>query len=218
MKTPVTEVRLPPGQLHETIYRLDGPLRWAIGENVDLVRRGGVQPGARVLDVGAGTGYLSILLADAVGDKGETYCLDLAPQLLEALTLKARRAAVKGAVIPVVAPAQATGLPDNYFDAVFCAYMLHETGDEALAALCEMRRVLKPNHPVVLADYRRIEDPVRLQEIEGWYRAQDDAAGSDEVHLRFSLSDVERLLGEAGFHHIELATWADFHVHATAIK
>lgn len=213
-----TQVTLTSEHLSETVYRLDGPLRWALGENLDLVRRGCVQPGWRVLDVGAGTGYLTLPLGRAVGPTGEVHCLDFAPQLLDVLARKADEESIKARLVPVVAPAQCTGLPDNYFDAVFCSYTLHEIADAAPAALREMWRVLKPNQRLVLADYRRVEDQKRWRRIEHWYGAQDDGAGDDEIHLRFSLADIERMLEDAGFHYIELATWADFHVHATAIK
>jgi ubiquinone/menaquinone biosynthesis C-methylase UbiE len=207
-----------PASVRETIYRLDGPLRWALGENHELADLAGLRPGARVLDVGAGTGYLTLTLARRVGRDGLVVALDSSPELLAVLADKAENAALSPPIRTLRGSALAIDFPDNEFDAVCSSYLLHELCEGAPRALAEMHRVLRPGGYLVLADYRRIEDIPRRREIEAWYAAQKDGAGPDEVHLRFALGDMERMLVGTGFQQVHLATWKEFHLHAQARK
>jgi arsenite methyltransferase len=204
--------------LHKTIYRLDGPLRWAIKENVQLVRRAEVQSGWQVLDVGCGTGYLSIPLAETVQPDGKVYCLDRDARLQALIESKAAAKGLESTVELVCSDSSDIPFPDNYFDAVLSSYLLHELADQAPHTLKEICRVLKPNHKFALADYRRLENKARWQEIESWYGAQQSAIGPEEIRLRFSVVELEQMLYEAGFRYVELSTWCEFHMHADAVK
>jgi SAM-dependent methyltransferase len=203
-------------EIAETIYRLDGPLRWTLGENETLADLAAIGGGARVLDLGAGTGYLSLPLARRVGPAGRVEAVDLCPQLLDHLLVKAGREGLAERITPHVAAAQSLPFEDGVFDAAVSSYLLHELAEEAPAMLAELARVLKPGGRLVVADFRRIEDDARRREIEAWYGAQPDGDDDGDQHLRFSLGDLERLLIGAGFRDLRLATWAEFHMHAVA--
>src|ERR1700741_390991 len=105
--------------LRSTVYRLDGPLRWAVGENIELVRKGRVERSWRVLDVGCGTGYLSIPLAETVGPTGKVHCLDQSPGLQEVLHNKAVQKGLGDAVETVSSDATAIPYENDSFDGVF---------------------------------------------------------------------------------------------------
>jgi len=203
--------------ISETIYRLDGPLRWAVGEANELIRKTRLHPGVTVLDVGAGTGYLSIPLARVVGESGSVHSFDASPELLSVLGEKAARQGYARRITLRQGPAERLSYPDGFFDFVFSSYTLHELEDP-MPALREMHRVLKPLGEVAISDYRRIEDEGRRSEIEGWYARQADQHGDRESHLRFSLQAMESMLACAGFRDIQLSTWLDFHMHAVATK
>lgn len=205
-------------EIRETIYRLDGPLRWSLGEPYELIRKVALRAGDTVLDVGAGTGFLSLPLARAVGPDGGVHCVDLCGALLEVLEGKARKSRLLDRMRLQEGSALRLDQPSDRFDFVFSSYLLHELGDDAPTALREMHRVLKPLGQLVLADFRKLEEPERCAEIEAWYGAQADGGGVNERHLRFSLADMERMLLAAGFQDIRLETWVDFHMHVVARK
>ncbi|MGC3990032.1 MAG: class I SAM-dependent methyltransferase [Chthoniobacteraceae bacterium] len=49
-------------------------------------KNAGLQPGARVVDVGAGPGYATLDLAEVVGPEGEVYCVERSRRFVEAAT------------------------------------------------------------------------------------------------------------------------------------
>ncbi|MFI6443641.1 class I SAM-dependent methyltransferase [Kitasatospora sp. NPDC050543] len=205
-------------EIAETIYRLDGPLRWALGEVQELLRDAGAAPGQQVLDVGAGTGYAAVPAARAVGPQGSVHCVDGSAELLDVLTARAAKEGVADRLSHTVGPVVPLPVADSSVDLVLSTYVLHELAQDAGAAIAEMHRVLRPGGKVALADYRKTADRARNREIEAWYARQPDGAGPEEVHLRFTLGDMEEMLRAAGFQQIELRTWHDFHVHAIASK
>ena len=67
----------------------DGPLRIAAGQTnsqprtvADMLRLLAVEPGHRVLDVGAGSGWATALLAHLTGPTGEVVGVELEPELV----------------------------------------------------------------------------------------------------------------------------------------
>jgi ubiquinone/menaquinone biosynthesis C-methylase UbiE len=125
--------------------------------------------GARVLDVEAGLGALTLRLARAVG-KGRVDALDGSKAIVAAL--KARLAVKKVVnVEPRVGDADALPFIERTFDA---AYWINAGSDAARGAvLVEMRRVLKPGAPAAVA----ANDAGERQEIVD----EMEVAGFDEL-------------------------------------
>lgn len=102
-----------------------------------LVDWAGVTPGQRVLDLGSGRGAVSIALAEASGIELEIVAGDVSEQMLSRLrALGLPRVDVK------YMDATAIDEPDNSFDLVFCAFVLHFLAGRA-QALAEVARVLR---------------------------------------------------------------------------
>ncbi|HWO15314.1 MAG TPA: class I SAM-dependent methyltransferase [Solirubrobacterales bacterium] len=108
------------------------------------------QSGERVLEIGPGTGYYTLDMAEWVGPEGTVEIFDLQQEFLDHTM---RRAAERG--LANVAPTQgdATSLPygDDTMDAVVLTAVLGEIPDRA-AALREIRRVLKPDGRLVVGE------------------------------------------------------------------
>lgn len=101
-------------------------------------------PGARVLDVGCGTGALTVAVAERAGAGGEVIGLDPNPQMLAVARRK------PGAVQWVDGRAEALPFPDRHFDAVVSQFAMMFFGDR-IQALREMRRVLRPGGSLTVA-------------------------------------------------------------------
>ena len=114
-----------------------------------LVELAWLQPGQRVLDAGAGTGFATIAMARRVGPSGHVVAVDVSPGMLEHA-----RAAIDAAGTPGVElmQADATDLrpfAPATFDAVICSSAILYMPVEK--ALREWHRLLKPHGLVGLS-------------------------------------------------------------------
>lgn len=108
------------------------------------------QPGETVLEVGPGTGYYTLPVAQWLGESGTLHIFDLQPEMLEHT---ARRAAERGIANIHASQGDARRLPfdDATFDAAYLVAVLGEIPDQD-AALRELRRVIKPGGRLVVGE------------------------------------------------------------------
>lgn len=118
--------------------------------HLEMVKLAGLRPGHRVLDVGCGTGNL---LRSTGKQHRETELVGLDPDL-KALARAERKARRAGLTMRLDRGfAQELPYPDGSFDRVFSSLMLHHLDSESKdALLAEVRRVLRPNGLLILAD------------------------------------------------------------------
>lgn len=106
--------------------------------------------GERLLEVGVGTGYYSLDLAEWIGPEGTLELFDLQQQFLDHVM---RVAAERGLANLVPTRGDATDLPfaDDSIDGVVLTAVLGEIPDRA-AVLREIRRVLKPGGRLIVGE------------------------------------------------------------------
>lgn len=106
--------------------------------------------GERILEIGPGTGYYTLTLAEWVGPQGHIDILDVQQEFLDHTT---SRAAARGTqnVTATFADAQALPFGDDSFDGAVLITVLGEIPDQE-AALRELRRVLRPSGRLVVGE------------------------------------------------------------------
>jgi ubiquinone/menaquinone biosynthesis C-methylase UbiE len=146
------------------------------------------RPGERLLEVGPGTGYYALPVAEWLTPGGRLDVLDLQQEMLDH-TL--RRAAEHGIdnITPARADARELPYPDDSFDGAYLVTVLGEIPDQD-AALRELRRVVKPGGRIVVGEL--FGDPHMVT--HGSLARRAEAAG-----LR-----VDRKLGGALWHFTRL--------------
>ena len=112
--------------------------------------RAGLRPGMRVADIGCGIGAVSRWMAEQVGPAGEVWGIDIHPDQVGVASRLSSEAGVGNARFQVGA-AQATGLPGDSFDLVFCRFVLMHVA-EPMAALQEMLGLLRPGGVLACED------------------------------------------------------------------
>lgn len=161
-----------------------------------------IRPGERVLDVGCGTGDVTLAAARRVGPGGAVYGIDAAPEMIDVARSKARRRGLP--VEFMVEPVEALSFANGSFDVVVSSLMMHHLpGELRRRALAEVRRVLRPGGRVVIVDLQAMSRSPRPWE-PGWLVTRlHKMRISTPAEVRASIEARAALLREAGFHAVE---------------
>lgn len=152
-----------------------------------LVALSGIGRGDRVLDIGCGTGYLTRRVARAVGAAGAVVGIDPSPSVVAYASTRS----------PVnctfeVAGAQALPHADASFDAVVSSLAIHHLpAEDRVAAVREMRRVLRPGGRILLADFREQPRHLRVANVFGVL--------ARHARQHHAMADLADLVERAGF-------------------
>jgi len=128
-------------------------------------------PGERVLEIGPGTGYYTLDLADWVGPEGAIEIFDIQQEMLDHTMQRVGERGL-GNVTPTRGDAQALPFEDASVDAVVLTTVLGEIPDQD-AALRELNRMLKPGGRLIVGELFGDPHMVAL----GALRRRAEAAG-----------------------------------------
>jgi ubiquinone/menaquinone biosynthesis C-methylase UbiE len=110
-----------------------------------------VKPGDRVLEIGAGPGFVSFALAECVGPTGMVYAVDQSPVALANLERRQKERGI-GQIRRIVADA-ATLQPDGMqANSALITMVLHHA-DDPVEILCNVIRFVPPGAPVVIGEF-----------------------------------------------------------------
>ena len=170
-----------------------GRRRRAYGE---LLEAAGVRQGDHVLDVGCGPGYLTRMLAEAIGREGSVIGIDAAPEMIEYANRRSRRISNCAFQVGTV---ESLPFPDGSFDVVVSSLMVHHLPEEGrVEAIREMRRVLRAGGTLLLADFNIPERGIWdfVARITGH---SGHGSSSSQRAMLARVSPLEPIMLEAGF-------------------
>jgi arsenite methyltransferase len=109
-----------------------------------------LEPGDRVADLGAGGGYFTFRLADAVGPSGVVFAVDVDEDMTEYLAARSAREG-RGNVRVILAEYRDPLLPDGGVDLLFTCNTYHHLQDR-VTYFARVRRDLRPGGRVAIVE------------------------------------------------------------------
>ena len=129
-----------------------------------------LKSGMKVCDMGAGNGYHTLPMAEAVGESGKVFAVDVQPEMIE--MLKERIAAKKLTNIePIVGLYHDPNLPPASCDLILLVDVYHEFS-HPVQMLASMRKALRPGGMVVLVEFRAEDESVPIKPEHKMTKAQ----------------------------------------------
>lgn len=189
----INEAFLREGAAQEFTQRFETESREIFARRQAIVAALGLEPGMTVADVGTGTGLFLEPFADAVGEDGHVYAVDVAPGFVTMAEDRARRLGL-GNVTAIRSDAKSTNLPSGEIDLAFVCDTYHHF-EYPRNTLASIRSALRDGGELVVIDFHRIEGE-SSDWILGHVRAGEDvftseieAAGFERIERRADLLD-----------------------------
>lgn len=110
-----------------------------------------LQPGHRVLDIGAGTGYMSLRMAERVGPAGKVFAVDVSAEALEFLGKLQHQEGIEN-IERIVADGTTLEPPAPPVDGALVSMVLHHVEDPA-ALIGNLAHLLSPGARAVIAEF-----------------------------------------------------------------
>lgn len=148
-----------------------------------------LKPGEALLDVGCGTGGVTIPASQRVGTNGSAAGIDPAPEMI---SVARQKSLDKGLTIDFrVGAIEALPFPDESFDVVTSSLMMHHLPEHLqVKGVAEIYRVLRPGGRLLVADFRRPNASLLSRLF---------TALSMHHGLKFGVEDLPEMIKEAQF-------------------
>jgi len=125
------------------------------------VRALGLKSGQMVADIGAGSGYYTVRMADVVGPTGKVYATDIQPGMLDILRRRVSAAGLKN-VETVLGTPDDPKLPADTLDLALMVDVYHELSSPQ-EFIRRLRPALKRTGRLVLLEFRKEDSRVPIR-------------------------------------------------------
>ena len=151
-----------------------------------------VKPGDSVLEVGCGTGTLTLAAKRQAGPAGQVFGIDVIPGMIE---LSQRKAAQANENITFrLGSIDDIPFSENQFDVVMCSFMIfHMSEDTRRKGIAEIYRVLKPRGRLLVLDLALPTPPVQRAIAKTLFGGM----------LQHDLRELAPLMEASGFSNVE---------------
>jgi ubiquinone/menaquinone biosynthesis C-methylase UbiE len=122
---------------------MESRLRYRFFSPAQVLQGAEIQPGQAVLEVGCGTGFFTLSIADLLGEQGSLVAMDMLPMSVEAVTKKVQMAKLKNVQV-IQGDALNTQLATESLDTVLIFGVIPAPMLPLESLLSEMHRILKP--------------------------------------------------------------------------
>lgn len=130
----------------------------------ELIDKLPLEPGMQVVDFGCGTGFLAIPIAKKILPGGKVLAIDIVPEYLESLKLKANNLNLNYSLVTKcvdLTSKEATGLKEDSVHGVVMANVLFQNNAKNKKTILEeAKRILRPDGFLLLVDWRSEELPL----------------------------------------------------------
>ncbi len=179
------------------------------------VQLSNVRKGEHVLDLAGGTGDLTTLFEQRVGDEGTVVLADINAQMLRTGRNRLIDRGLVGNVQYTQVNAESLPFADNSFDCVCIAFGLRNVTDKD-AALRSMYRVLKPGGRAIVLEFSHPIDPITekvydfysfnlLPKIGKWVAKDEDSYRylAESIRMHPKQDELKAMMEVAGFERCE---------------
>jgi ubiquinone/menaquinone biosynthesis C-methylase UbiE len=148
---------------HEGADWLDRPEREAEEAPTLLVKSLKLRPGMVVADIGAGSGYLSFMMAKPITPGGKVLAVDIQPEMLTIIEQKKKQNGISNVEV-VLGKTDDPKLPEKSCDLQIMVDVYHEF-DKPYEMVSAMVKALKIGGRIVFVEYRKEDPAVPIKEV-----------------------------------------------------
>jgi ubiquinone/menaquinone biosynthesis C-methylase UbiE len=163
------------------IQHLEDPARAAWQKPDEVVRVLNLRSGAKIADIGAGSGYFTVRFARQVGPRGKVYAVDIDREMLAYIGQRAKQENLQN-IQTILADPHDPRLAPASVDMIFICATLHHITDRAKYYPL-LAKALRPGGRVVNIDFQKRRLPV-----------------GPPVEMKIARQDVIGEFAAAGFH------------------
>lgn len=169
----------------EWLGRFEIESREVYAHRADVLKACGIKAGQSVADIGAGTGFYARLFAEAVGEKGRVFAVDISKKFLDHIKTRAAEEGVSN-LHTVLGTGHETNLKADSVDLVFICDTYHHF-EFPRSTLASIHAALRDGGSLVVIDFERIPGKSRefilghVRADKEGFRAEIQAAGFDFI-------------------------------------
>ena len=114
-----------------------------------------LKPGMNVADIGAGTGFYTLMFAQQVAPGGKVYAVDISDEFVRNIQRRASEQHLDN-ILGVVNHAKSVALPDASIDLAFICDTYHHF-EYPMTTMRSLHQAMRPGGTVIIIDFRKIE-------------------------------------------------------------